>query len=268
MNDLPRAKKALGQHWLTDKPSLQAMVTSANVQPNDAILEIGPGTGTLTDELLAAGAKVTALEFDLNRVRDLENRYAKYPNKPVIEPGDIRTYDFNSLPKGFKVVANIPYYLTANLLRRFVDAENKPEYAVLLVQKEVAERVAAAPGDLSQIAVYTQLYYEVELGLLVPPHLFRPPPKVDSQILILKKRTTPIYELDATMLKVIKAGFSERRKKIKTSLAGGLGVPKPEVAALLETAAVNPDARAQELSLQDWHKLAEAFSGKIILADH
>ena len=260
MSELPRAKKALGQHWLTDKPSLQAMVSSADVQPGDVVLEIGPGTGTLTDELLAAGALVTALEFDLNRVRDLESRYAKYPNKPVIEPGDIRTFDFNKLPKDFKVVANIPYYLTANLLRRFVDAENKPEYAVLLVQKEVAERVAAVPGDLSQIAVYAQLYYEVKLGLLVPPHLFRPPPKVDSQILILKRRPVPIYELDEVMLKVIKAGFRERRKKIKTSLTGGLQLTKAEIVLLLEKAGVNPDARAQELSIEDWHKLTVAIS--------
>ncbi len=259
MTELPRAKKALGQHWLTDKTSLQAMVVSASVKQGDTILEIGPGTGTLTDELLSVGAIVTALEFDLNRVRDLEQRYSKYPNKPTIEPGDIRTYDFNALPKGYKVVANIPYYLTANLLRRFVDAENKPATAALLVQKEVAERVAATPGDLTQIAVYAQLYYEVSLGELVPAHLFTPPPKVDSQILILKRRPTPIYELDATMLKVIKAGFSERRKKIKTSLAGGLQLTKPEVVTMLESAGINPDARAQELSIEDWHKLAASL---------
>ncbi len=263
MSDLPYAKKALGQHWLTDSASLQAMVASAHVEPGNAVLEIGPGTGTLTDELVKAGALVTALEFDTSRIPELERRFANADNKPVIEPGDIRSYDFSVLPRDYKVVANIPYYLTANLLRRFVDAENKPLNVSLLVQKEVAERITAKPGQLSQIAVYTQLYYEVSLGELVPAYLFTPPPKVDSQILILKRREEPLYELDGIVLKVVKAGFSERRKKLKTSLCNGLQLTKGEIVEILSAAKISPDKRAQELTLEEWHKLATIVASAI-----
>ncbi len=256
MSDLPYAKKALGQHWLTDIASLRAMVDAAHVAPRDTVLEIGPGTGTLTAELVKAEAIVTALEFDTHRIPELERRFANASPQPTIEPGDIRTYDFGQLPKDFKVVANIPYYLTANLLRRFVDVDNKPLYASLLVQKEVAERIAAKPGNLSQIAVYVQLYYEVSVGELVPAYLFTPPPKVDSQILILKRRETPLYDLDEVILRVVKAGFSERRKKLKTSLSNGLGLTKSEVVEFFDKAGVDPDKRAQELELEEWHKLA------------
>lgn len=257
MGDLPYAKKALGQHWLTDLTALQSIVEAAEVTASDTVLEVGPGTGTLTDQLLATGATVTALEFDDHRLVDLHKKYAGNDQLQV-DGGDVRTYDLGLLPTDYKLVANIPYYLTSNLLRRLVDEDNRPIIAALLVQKEVAERVAAGPGDMSQLSVFVQLWYEVTLGELVPAYLFTPPPKVDSQVLILRRRPSPLFAMDEQFIRVVKAGYSERRKKLRSSLSSGLALSKPHIEASLEKAGIRPDARAQELSLKEWHRLAHA----------
>ncbi len=253
-------KKSLGQHWLSDDGALKAMVESSLVKKTDNILEIGPGLGTLTDELLKTGAKVTALEFDHELVQKQQKKY-KGNEQIEIREGDIRRFDFGSMAKGYKVVANIPYYLTANLLRSLIDTDNKPVIASLLVQKEVAERIAAKPGQLSFVSVATQVFYDAILSDLVPAHLFDPPPKVDSQILILVKRGQPLFKnLDTKVFfKLLKAGFDQKRKKIKTSLAGGLGVSKGEVTKLLAEANIQPDLRPQELTLEQWDVLYSAY---------
>ncbi len=253
-------KKSLGQHWLHDDNALRAMVESSLVKKTDNILEIGPGLGTLTDELLKTGAKVTALEFDHELVLKLQKKYSGNAQIDVRE-GDIRRFDFSSMAPGYKIVANIPYYLTANLLRSLIDTDNKPVIASLLVQKEVAVRIAARPGQLSFISVATQVFYDAILSDLVPAHLFDPPPKVDSQILILVKRDQPLFNnLDtAVFFRLLKAGFDQKRKKIKTSLAGGLGVGKGEVTKLLATANIHSDLRPQELTLEQWHKLYSVY---------
>jgi 16S rRNA (adenine1518-N6/adenine1519-N6)-dimethyltransferase len=252
--DLPFAKKGLGQHWLTDKAALQDIAEAAQAGEGDTVLEIGPGLGTLTNELLATGAHVTALEFDQDLIKNLEKKY-KDTNVTVME-GDIRGFDFGQLPLNYKIVANIPYYLTANLFRALIDTDHKPAIASLLVQKEVAERVTAKPGKLSFVAVALQLFYEVKPGALVPSYLFTPPPKVDSQVLILEKRTEPLLPgLDVEkFFAVVKAGFSERRKKLKTSLKTGVD-SAVQVNDILIKAKISPDARAQELTLEEWHRI-------------
>lgn len=252
--NLPYAKKALGQHWLHDKSSLKSMVQSAHVSANDIVLEIGPGTGLLTDQLAQTGAKIIALEYDKQRYNQLIQKYKNTHNIQVIY-GDIRKFDFNSLPKSYKIVANIPYYLTTNLLRLLVDTKNKPQLAVLLVQKEVAQRVVASAGNLSQVAIFTQIYYLTKLGKIVPAQLFVPPPKVDSQIIILQKWPEPLIKTNEYFTKVIKAGFSQKRKKLITSLADGLGISKQQIKQSMLQANVNLDVRAQELSLDQWQKL-------------
>lgn len=262
LSDLPNAKKTLGQHWLTDKAALESIAEAAHVQKGDVVLEIGPGTGTLTDVLLALGAEVIALEIDPIRVKQLREKYQNLPSSRVfIQEGDIRTYDLGNMPDAYKVVANIPYYLSSYLFRLLTDGEHKPETAALLVQKEVAERVVAKPGNTSALSISVQFYYEASLGDIVPAHLFTPPPKVDSQVLTLKRREAPLFNVDTTVFfKLIKAGFSERRKKLRSSLSGGLGIPKDEVEKLLTAAGVSPDARAQELSLSDWNSLYKSFT--------
>lgn len=252
----PLAKKALGQHWLEDYAALQAMVDAAGVEPGDEVLEIGPGYGTLTEYLLSAGAQVTALEFDDSLVPGLLKKFADVPELKV-EQGDIRTYDFTALPPDYKIVANIPYYLTSNLIQLISETSNQPLTAVLLMQKEVAERVVAKPGNMSILSVTAQFYWEASLDMVVGAELFSPPPKVDSQILVLRRREQQLFD-DVTpkqFFRVVKAGFSQKRKTLLNSLSGGLALGRDETAALLERAAIDPGRRAQTLTLTEWHAL-------------
>lgn len=251
-------KKHLGQHWLRDSEALKAMVTAADVSAGDTVVEIGPGLGTLTTELVKVATKVIAVEFDELLATELPFRVPA-ENLEVIQ-ADILKFDFGSLPKNYKVVANIPYYLTSNLLRQLCESLNPFSQAALLVQKEVAERVSANAGQTSLLSISVQFYAQVELGRVVPASLFEPPPKVDSQILKLTYRNEPLFpEVDSKkFFRLVKAGFSERRKKLRSSLSGGLGITKDEAEALMQEAKIDPNLRAQALSLDDWHRLYKA----------
>lgn len=252
----PHTKKSLGQHWLNDERALTAMCDAAEVTPADTVLEIGPGPGALTTLLVERAAQVVAVEFDENLTRELPTRVPA-KNLNVVHH-DILTFDLTTLPAGYKVVANIPYYLTSNLVRVLSESANPPAHAVLLVQKEVAERVAAKPGDMSLLSVSAQFYWEVSLGQVVPAELFTPPPKVDSQILSLRYRQEPLFpDIDPRdFFRVVKAGFSQRRKTILNSLSAGLHLSREQTRQLLEHADIAPTTRAQNLSLHDWYRLA------------
>lgn len=254
-----RPKKSLGQHWLQDHEALSAIVASAQVEPGDVVLEVGPGLGTLTKELCKVATKVVAVEFDDVLATELPFRVPD-ENLEVIN-GDILDFDFTQLPRGYKVVANIPYYLTSNLLRRMCESPNPFTSAALLVQKEVAERVCARPGQTSLLSITTQFYCKVGLGPVVPAALFTPPPKVDSQVLMLEYRREPLFKGVDTQVffRLVKAGFSERRKKLRSSLSGGLQLSKQAADELLEQAGVDGNLRAQNLSLEDWHRLYECW---------
>jgi len=258
MNE-PIPKKALGQHWLTDEASLEAMCETAEAGAEDTVLEIGPGLGTLTELLVNQVKQVVAVEFDRQLASELPGR-VQAANLEVITQ-DILSFDFTGLPPDYKVVANIPYYLTSNLIRVLSETPNRPTVAVLLVQKEVAQRVAAAPGDMSVLSVTAQYYWDVGTGYDVPAELFTPPPKVDSQILILQRRDTELFPgTDTkTFFRLVKAGFSERRKKLRSSLSGGLHISKVEAEVLLTGAGIDSDLRAQALSLKDWHALYKTY---------
>jgi 16S rRNA (adenine1518-N6/adenine1519-N6)-dimethyltransferase len=160
------------------------------------------------------------------------------------------------MPKGYKVVANIPYYLTSNLLRVLCESPNPPATIVLLVQKEVAERVVAQPGNMSILSATVQFYCEASLGHKVPALLFTPPPKVDSQILILHTRNRPLFTVDTQkFFALIKAGFSQKRKKLRTSISAGLGITKEETEKLLISSHIDPNDRPQMLTLNQWYAL-------------
>lgn len=251
----PRPKKALGQHWLDDSPSLDSMISAGQVNEGDNILEIGPGTGLLTDRLLAKKAKIQALEFDEHWAKELKQNYKTNDNVQVMH-GDIRTFDLDSMPKDYKIVANIPYYLTANLLRKLVDTKNKPVVAAILIQKEVAHRITAEAGDASLISILAQLFYKTSLGPEVPAELFDPPPKVDSQVLILERHDKPVFPPTKELFQVIKAGFTQKRKKIKAGLSGGLHISKEKAVEMLDLANIDSNKRPQELTLEDWHRLS------------
>jgi 16S rRNA (adenine1518-N6/adenine1519-N6)-dimethyltransferase len=251
-------KKSLGQHWLKDKATLEAICQAADLGQGDTVLEVGPGLGDLTRQLLARAGEVIAVEVDEYLAARLEAEI----NDPKLEVvrGDILKFDLTELPLNYKVVANIPYYLTSNLIRILSESPNQPELMVLLVQKEVAERLAAQPGQMSLLSVSAQLYYRPKLGPVVRAELFEPPPKVDSQVIILTRHPDPLFnKLDTKhYFKVVKAGFSGRRKKLRSSLAAGLSISKLQADELLKQAGIDGDLRAQNLSLQDWHKLYTA----------
>ncbi len=252
--------KSLGQHWLRDRAVLAHIADCAEIEPDDTVLEIGPGLGTLTSELLRRSEKVVAVEFDSELARKLP---AQFPGKnlEVIE-SDILSFDLSILPAGYKVAANVPYYITSKIVQLLMTTENKPSVAVLLVQKEVAQRLAAQPGDMSILAVSAQLFAEVTLGDIVPAALFTPPPKVDSQVVIMKTRPAP-FLTDVTekdFFRVVKAGFSAKRKKLRSSLSAGFGISKDDAVVYLEKAGVNPDSRAESLSLDDWQNLTRVVA--------
>jgi 16S rRNA (adenine1518-N6/adenine1519-N6)-dimethyltransferase len=251
-------KKSLGQHWLKDEPTLKAIVKAAGITKEDTVLEIGPGLGSLTKELVKLAHKVVAVEYDEVLAGRLESEVGA--SNLIVRHQDILRFDLGELPLEYKVVANIPYYLTGKLMRLFTENPNKPVVMVLLVQKEVAQRLAAKPGNLSISAVAAQLSYEVKLGITVPAELFTPPPKVDSQVVILKKRQKLLFSgLDERKyMRLVKAGFANPRKKLRGSLSAGLGIDKEEADARLKKAKLSGDLRAQNLSLKDWHKLYDS----------
>lgn len=252
-------KKSLGQHWLFDEQSLQAMCDAAEITKDDTVLEIGPGLGPLTVMLTARAKHVIAIELDEELARKLPARVPA-ANLTVVH-GDILQFDLSQLPAGYKVVANVPYYVTSAIVRMLLESATKPSRAVLLVQKEVAERLAAVPGDMSVLAVSAQLYADVEVGPVVPADRFDPPPKVDSQVVALAVRKKPLFnDIDQKLFfRVVKAGFGEKRKTLRNSLSGGLALPKDKSEALLAAAGIAPTERAEKLSLDEWHALAAQY---------
>ncbi len=247
--------KNLGQHWLYDEIVLEAVADSAQVESGDCVLEIGPGLGTLTKILLEKGATVIAVEKD----EALASRLKKSQSLTVVE-SDILQFDLTELPAGYKVAANIPYYLTSPLIRKLLESENQPAAIGLLIQKEVAERIVAKPGAMSILSVSVQYYADVSLGAVVPADLFDPPPKVDSQIISIKPNDQPAFEANPEKLfRLVKAGFGEKRKKLHNSLSGGLQLDKEITRKLLDKAQLDPNIRAQELSIYDWERLYNAY---------
>lgn len=249
--------KSLGQHWLKDRDILAAIADEAELSPDDTVLEIGPGLGTLTSELLRRAGKVVAVEYDGELARKLPGQFPGTSLEVINQ--DILQFDLSSLPSGYKVVANVPYYITSKIVELLMTADSKPSLVVLLVQREVAERIAARPGDMSILAVSAQIFAEARLGIEVPAEYFTPPPKVDSQVVILETRTQPLVprEDERALFRVVKAGFASKRKKLRSSIAAGLAISKPQAEELLRHAHVDPQLRAEDLSLDDWIRLAK-----------
>jgi len=259
MKTLPTTNKSLGQHWLQDQYSLDMMLEVAHIGPADTVLEIGPGPGTLTSKLVQKARQVIAVEFDAKLAAALP-RAVPAGNLTVVQQ-DILHFDLSSLPPDYKVVANIPYYLTSNLLRVLCENPNHFSHAAILIQKEVAERVCASPGNMSLLSVSVQFYCDTSLGEVVPAYLFTPPPKVDSQILQLAFRAEPLFPDTDTDLffRVVKAGFAQRRKTLVNSIGSGLHLSRDQATALLQAAGIDPSARAQTLDLPAWHRLYQAY---------
>ena len=255
--------KSLGQHWLKDRDILAGIADDAELNEDDFVLEIGPGLGTLTSEIFRRAGRVLAVEFDAELARKLPGQFPGKQLEVVNE--DILQFDLSKLPAGYKVVANVPYYITSKIVEKLMTAENKPSTVVILVQKEVAERVAAGPGDMSILAVSAQVYAKARLGIEAPKEYFTPPPKVDSQVVVLETRDEPLVKAadERLFFRVVKAGFSAKRKKLRSSISAGLALDRQATDELLQAANVNPDDRAEDLSIDDWLRVMNHYKGMI-----
>lgn len=249
-------KKSLGQHWLKDRAILSDIADAADITNNDTVLEIGPGLGTLTSELLRRAKAVVAVEYDAELAAKLPQQFPGTSLQVLNE--DILDFDLSSLPKDYSVVANVPYYITSKIIEKLMTADNAPRIATLLVQKEVAERIASRDGKMSLLALGAQVYAEVSLDIVVTRDAFTPPPKVDSQVVVLRRRPQPLVEREdeRAFWRVAHAGFRNKRKKLRSSIAAGLAIEKPAAEELLRHANINPDARAEDLSVADWLRLS------------
>lgn len=251
-----KPNKGLGQNFLIDKNILDKIVQAANIKNTDTVLEVGPGIGTLTQELAQKAKRVIAVEKDKSMIEILAETLSGFTNVEVIN-NDILKIE-QSLPAGYKLVANIPYYLTSPLIRLFLEAQSKPKEIVLLVQKEVAQRICSKPGDMSLLAVSVQFYANCEIVFNVSKNSFWPIPKVDSAI--IKIIPAEKYKISAELFfKVVKAGFSHPRKQLIGNLSGQLNLPKEQVKDWLLKNNINSAQRAETLSVEDWVVLAKSF---------
>ena len=247
-----KPNKGLGQHFLVDKASLETIMDAATATKNDTVLEIGPGLGVMTRPLTRQAGNVVAVETD-HVLAELLRRDAP-ANLEVVEQ-DILAFDLNMLPRGYKVIANIPYYLTSKIFRLLIESPNPPSVMSMLIQQEVAERIAARPGQMSILALSIQYYGKPEIVARVERHKFWPAPDVDSAVLRVTLRK-PAFPADTDRLfRLIKAGFGEKRKQLKNALAGGLNLESDFAAQLVKAAKLPPTTRAQELDLKSWERL-------------
>jgi len=255
-----RAHKGLGQNFLQDPLALEEIVSAAEIQPMDTVLEIGPGLGSLTRYLAISAKEVVAVELDPNLLPSLQAVLLPYPNVRLVQ-GDILKLSPKDLitEKDYLVVANIPYYITSAVIRHLLEAEVKPRRMVLTVQKEVAERISAKPGDMSLLALSVQVYGKPRIAARIPASAFFPTPKVDSAILCVDIYPAPLVkpELLSTFFKLIKAGFSQKRKTLRNSLSAGLHISPTNAAELLTRTGIDPQRRAETLSIEEWEKLSE-----------
>jgi 16S rRNA (adenine1518-N6/adenine1519-N6)-dimethyltransferase len=244
------AKKSLGQNFLVNEGVLDRIVEAAQLSAGDLVIEVGPGTGALTKRLAASGARVIAIEKDRRLIEPLRESFKEAPNVNIIE-ADILEFDVASLkPESYKVVANIPYYLTSHLIRLMLEQWPSPSRAVLMVQDEVARRMMARPPDMNLLALSVQLYAKPSVVMRVSRGSFRPVPDVDSAVVLFEIPDENAYRPAAEKaLGVAKTAFGQKRKQLKAT------VP----VALLEQTGISPTARPQELSVSDWVKLASAL---------
>jgi len=256
-----KPNKRLGQNFLVDKGAVFKIVETANISKNDVILEIGPGTGLLTKELVKKAKKVIAIEKDKKMADILNENLKDCKNIEIIIADILKINDFSawlSQAEKYKVVANIPYYATSPIIRKFLEIENPPELMVLTIQKEVAQRICAKPPNMSILSVSVQFYAEPKIISYISKNSFWPKPKVDSAIIKIIPHN--IYNINKdSFFKVVKAGFKQPRKQLVNNLLKGLKISRKEVEILLQKAGIEPKQRPETLSVQNWIRLTEFF---------
>jgi 16S rRNA (adenine1518-N6/adenine1519-N6)-dimethyltransferase len=255
-----RPRRSLSQNFLTDPDALDSIVAAAELAPGDRVVEIGPGLGVLTRRLLAAGASVVAVELDARLVEYLRRELYGIERFELIEADALDVHPRELFPgEPIKVVANIPYHITSPLLHAFLEGERPPELTVLLVQREVAERVAAPPGAMSYLSVFAQNVATAEVVARVSAAAFEPAPAVDSAILRLRRRERPAVAVGPErepFYRIVQAGFRQRRKQVHNGLSRELPVDRAPVEEALAACSVDPDRRPQTLSVDEWACLA------------
>lgn len=250
-------RKSLGQHWLKDRDILLDIADLASSESSDTVLEIGPGLGTLTSALFQFFERVVAVELDDRLAANLPK---SFPGKRLqVINQDILSLDLSTIdiPKKYVVAGNIPYYITAPIIQKFLQAPQKPEKIVLLMQKEVAERLTASPGNYSVLGLSAQIYADVSAGPVVKREFFTPPPKVDSQVVVLR----PLAKARASesTLALIKLGFSSPRKKLISNLSAATRLPKTQLLEAFEQCGIDANVRPANLGISDWCKLEKTI---------
>ena len=260
-----RPDKGLGQNFLVDMTALQRVVEIAGIETSDAVLEIGPGLGNLTRLLAVQARQVMAVEVDPNLIPPLREVLTPFANVQVVQ-SDILALDPAQLMKepGYLVVANIPYNITSALIRHLLEARIKPARIIMTVQREVAERICASPGKLSLLALSVQVYGKPIMAARILAEAFYPVPKVDSAVVRIDLSPQPLIPnpLLPLFFRLAKAGFSQKRKTLRNSLAGGLRLTPAQAANMLLAAGIDPQRRAETLSLEEWSRLTEYYEGQ------
>lgn len=262
-----KTKKRLGQHFLIDESVLQQIVSAAELTREDVVVEVGPGLGLLTRELAKRADKVIAVELDAQLVVVLKRTLSNFGNIFIVH-ADILEVSPSELTKRYsgtthyKVVANLPYYITSPVLRHFLEASFKPELMVLMVQKEVGEAIAASSGRMSLLSISVQFYAKPSVVAYVPASSFYPEPKVDSMVLRLDLLPEPAVVVSdvAGFFDVVRGGFSSPRKQLRNSLAQGLKLVPAQAALLLGKAEIDPQRRAETLGLEEWARIWEVWN--------
>jgi len=256
-------KKSLGQNFLLDEHALNLVVNAAQIDPQEVVLEIGPGLGSLTRYLAAHARAVVAVELDSRLIPPLVQVLDQFPNVRLVQ-GDILALDPVALvsSQAYLVVANIPYYITSALIRHLLEAQVTPSRLILTVQQEVARRICALPGEMSLLALSVQVYGSPRILAHIPAGAFYPPPSVDSSVLRIDLYSTPLIpipHLDA-FFQFIKAGFSQKRKTLRNALSAGLRLSPSLVETLLLTSHIDPMRRAETLDIAEWRQLVEVYA--------
>jgi 16S rRNA (adenine1518-N6/adenine1519-N6)-dimethyltransferase len=260
-----KPKKSLGQNFLVDEGAAETITAAASLTPDDVVLEVGPGLGALTRCLASACARVLAVELDQRLIPVLQHTLDDFPNVEIIHGDVMELQPATILLAGYKVVANIPYYLTSALLRHLLEADVRPSLMVLTVQEEVARRIVARPDNMSLLAVSVQLYGRVEIVARLKPGAFYPAPKVRSAVVRVDLHSRGQSDLEVAdvdlFFRLARAGFGQRRKQLRNALSSGTEWSRSEVEEALAAAGVDPRRRAETLTLEEWAALAATMLG-------
>ncbi len=266
-------RKSLGQNFLTDPSIARTIVAAARIDPGDLVVEIGPGIGALTQLLVRQASRVIAIELDQHLIPALQAELDHPANLTIIH-ADALEVDYNTIHQNtgtdrcpsdtpVRVVGNLPYYITSALIRRLLESQLNPVLIVLTVQMEVAQRMIAEPDEMSLLAVSVQFYGQPKLVMRISPSAFYPQPDVDSAVVAITPHARPLYPYPNSIFALARAGFGQRRKQLRNTLASGLGITREQAEEILLASRVDPTRRAETLRIDEWITLATHYDAQV-----